>query len=386
MASLVLSGDTSGTVTLAAPAVAGTQSYTLPTAAPAANGYALTSTTGGTMSWAAAGGSPGGSTTQVQYNSSGAFAGSANMTFDGTSLTVNTVKIGLGAGAVATNTAVGVNALGANTSGVNNTALGNGALASNLGASYSTAIGYFALNASSTGSENTAVGRFALTAATTGSYNTAVGLNTLQSVLTGSQNCGVGYRALSTVTGDSNIGIGYDAGNTLTSGSNNIYIGRSSFPSAATVNNEILITTVPTNAGKGTTTGFISAGAGGMYQGNNSASWSVTSDQRLKKNIVDNNVGLDAIKSIQVRNFEYRLPEEVDPALKESDAIIKPGVQLGVIAQEFQQVFPDCVKRESTGVLSVDSDNLTWYAINAIKQLSTALDAANARIAALEAK
>ena len=31
---------------------------------------------------------PGGSTTQVQYNSSGSFAGSANMTFDGTSLTL----------------------------------------------------------------------------------------------------------------------------------------------------------------------------------------------------------------------------------------------------------------------------------------------------------
>ena len=31
--------------------------------------------------------SPGGSTTQVQYNSSGAFAGSANLTFDGTNLT-----------------------------------------------------------------------------------------------------------------------------------------------------------------------------------------------------------------------------------------------------------------------------------------------------------
>ncbi len=87
MASLVLSGDTSGTVTLAAPSTAGTQSYTLPTAVPAANGYALTSTTAGVMSWAAAGGSPGGSTTQVQYNNAGAFAGSANMTFDGTSLT-----------------------------------------------------------------------------------------------------------------------------------------------------------------------------------------------------------------------------------------------------------------------------------------------------------
>ena len=88
--SLALLGSTSGSVTIAAPATAGTQSYTLPTAAPAVNGYALTSTTAGVMSWAASGGgggSPGGRTTQVQYNSSGSFAGSANMTFDGTTLT-----------------------------------------------------------------------------------------------------------------------------------------------------------------------------------------------------------------------------------------------------------------------------------------------------------
>jgi hypothetical protein len=55
MAAIVISGDTSGTVSLGAPAVSGTQSYTLPTAYPASNGYALVSTTAGTMSWAAAG-------------------------------------------------------------------------------------------------------------------------------------------------------------------------------------------------------------------------------------------------------------------------------------------------------------------------------------------
>ena len=38
---------------------------------------------------ASGGGSPGGSNTQVQYNSSGSFAGSANMTFDGTTLTTS---------------------------------------------------------------------------------------------------------------------------------------------------------------------------------------------------------------------------------------------------------------------------------------------------------
>jgi len=48
---IVLSGSTSGTVQLAAPAVAGTQTYTLPTAQPTTTGKFLTSTTGGAMSW-----------------------------------------------------------------------------------------------------------------------------------------------------------------------------------------------------------------------------------------------------------------------------------------------------------------------------------------------
>jgi hypothetical protein len=92
-ASVSYKGSTSGTVTLTAPAVAGTQSYTLPTAVPAANGYALTSTTGGTMSWASV--VPGGSTTQVQYNNAGAFGGVSGFTTDGTRVTASTT-IGVG--------------------------------------------------------------------------------------------------------------------------------------------------------------------------------------------------------------------------------------------------------------------------------------------------
>jgi hypothetical protein len=49
---LVLSGSTSGYVQLSAPAVAGTQTYTLPTAYPADDDYRLVSTTAGVMSWA----------------------------------------------------------------------------------------------------------------------------------------------------------------------------------------------------------------------------------------------------------------------------------------------------------------------------------------------
>jgi len=54
----------------------------LPTQATNSGKYLTTD--GTNTSWATAGGSPGGSTTQVQYNNAGAFAGSANFTWDGT--------------------------------------------------------------------------------------------------------------------------------------------------------------------------------------------------------------------------------------------------------------------------------------------------------------
>ena len=109
--------------------------------------------------------------------------------------------------------------------------------------------------------------------------------------------------------------------------------------------------------------------ASGMYQSNNSTLWSVTSDQRIKKNIVNNDTGLSVINQIQVRNFEYRLPEEITD-LPQEQAVAKQGVQLGVIAQELQQILPECVKTESTGVMTVDADNLTWYLVNAVKELT----------------
>jgi hypothetical protein len=79
-----------------------------------------------------------------------------------------------------------------------------------------------------------------------------------------------------------------------------------------------------------------------------------------------------------VRNFEYRTEDEVTD-LPKNQAIAKQGVQLGVIAQELQQVLPDCVKQESTGVLAVDSTDIMYHMINAIKEL-------NAEITALKAK
>jgi hypothetical protein len=220
----------------------------------------------------------------------------------------------------------------------------------------------------------------------TGTRNIAIGSwydgsqeGPLAAFTSGSQNFAVGFGSIKNLTtGDNNIAIGPNAGQSIITGANNICIGVGADAAASNTANSI---TMGVNAGgKGSNTGFISPNGGGVYQGNNSATWSITSDQRLKKNIVDNNIGLEKITAIQVRNFEYRLPEEVDAELAPTDAIKKSGVQLGVIAQELQQVLPDCIKTESTGVMSVNSDNLIWYAINAIKELKAENDSLKARL------
>jgi hypothetical protein len=301
------------------------------------------------------------------------------------------------------NIAIGVSALLVNTSGSNNIAIGRSSLLQNTTADGNVAIGFEAGYTLTTGPANTfvgyragknvgnngnvtAIGSSALLNCTTGSTNvacgdsafqalttayscTAIGQGAAEVLTTGVWNTAVGKGTFPQLTtGDSNIAIGRAAGGTLVSGTNGIFIGRDALASSSATNYENVL---GAGTGKGSSTTFI---LNPCYQGNNSSTWSQTSDRRLKKNIVDNNNGLNIINQIQVRNFEYRTAEEVTE-LPTHSVIKKTGVQLGVIAQELQAVLPDCVREESTGVLTVDSDNLTWYMINAIKELKAEFDA-----------
>lgn len=285
------------------------------------------------------------------------------------------------------NTALGYQAANSITTDDSVTAIGYKALSSNTtgsGSSGNTAVGREALNANTTGYYATAVGYRALYNSNVG-YVTAVGFQALQSLTSSSGSTAFGYRAGYSISSGSgnNTCVGYNAGNNITTGAYNTFVGADSTGAAATDSSEIVVGNNST--GKGSNTAFINPNGGGVYAGNNSANFSTTSDQRLKKNIVDNNEGLNKITAIRIRNFEYRLPEEVTE-LEAHCAIDKTGVQLGVIAQELQQVCPDCVKEESTGVLSVNQENITWHMINAIKDLKALVDAQATEIAELKAK
>jgi hypothetical protein len=90
---------------------------------------------------------------------------------------VNGVNIGIGAGAITSNTRVGTSALASNTTGVNNVANGFQALQSNTTGVNNLANGFNALQLNTTGGSNTVNGTRSLQNNTTGSNNIAIGTN-----------------------------------------------------------------------------------------------------------------------------------------------------------------------------------------------------------------
>ena len=138
---------------------------------------------------------------------------------------INGLTIGKGGTSVATNTALGNNALAANTTGSQNLASGTNALLANTTGGFNVALGSGALQTNIGGSYNSAVGANALASNTTGTQNTGVGSGALYYV-TSTQNTGVGSGALYGVTtGANNSGFGFQAGYGVTTGSSNVIIG-----------------------------------------------------------------------------------------------------------------------------------------------------------------
>lgn len=151
-----------------------------------------------------------GSNTQVQFNNAGAFGASANLTWDGQMLSVNSVSIGPGPNNTLASTALGFAAL------ANSTAA----------AVYNTAVGYETLTSVTNSDANTAVGWRTLKT-NTGNYNTAVGAAALELQTTSNFNTAVGYQAMRSVTGTDCTALGSYAGDGMTTGTSNVFVGGS---------------------------------------------------------------------------------------------------------------------------------------------------------------
>jgi hypothetical protein len=137
----------------------------------------------------------------------------------------NNIDISRGGNSVLSNTSVGVQNLGSNTTGTGNSSFGKKSLESNTEGSGNTSVGLKSLQANTTGFHNTSVGESALIDCTTGSRNVAVGNKAAGDLIGGENNTALGVGALRlSTTGEYNVALGHDSAYHF-SGNNNTVIG-----------------------------------------------------------------------------------------------------------------------------------------------------------------
>lgn len=144
----------------------------------------------------------------------GASVFATSPTITGNDTTIEGLVVGLGGGAVVSNTAYGVTALQNNqpisgSYSQDNTAIGYQALQVNDYGWSNTAVGAYSLKRNTIGTTNTALGESSLAYSTEGNANTAVGFYAMRFNTTGGSNVAIGSVALrDSVTGDSNVAVG----------------------------------------------------------------------------------------------------------------------------------------------------------------------------------
>jgi len=413
-------GASSANITLASDGSVTLPADTVDIATLSASGTASSSTfLRGDNSWASAG-----VTSDSDHNTvAGTNAGNAG-TWSGA---IDNTCVGYDAGTAITNgdknVAVGKEALKVADQALRNVAIGNKALVANTRGNDLVAVGFEAgksFNTTNGDGSSIFIGNYAGDGVTTATESVFIGHSAASAALTHGWCTIVGSGAGNSLTsGQDSTFIGNNAGSTTTTSTCQTIVGSGgSRASAATSTN--YETVIGCGAvGKGASTAYISPGSG-AYQGNNSSSWSTTSDQRIKKDIVDNNVGLSVIDQVKVRNFKYK-EFDIGPLVKyqkgdtlpsgkrvgqikslptytpktSADAIDwsefgggnidygaivieKSGTQIGAIAQELEAVCPGCVTTQTTGVKTVDTDELFWHLVNAVKELSTKVKALEA--------
>jgi hypothetical protein len=280
-----------------------------------------------------------------------------------------TARTNLGLGSMATQAAnnvaitggsitgiTGFNATGANGDS-GSTAIGGGALANTqAGAFTNTAIGFEALNDVTTGDFNVGIGGGAGDLITTGAFNTCVGLASGDTITTGTENTCLGYAADTNGSG----------------ASGQIVIGSSLNGQA---DNHV---TIGSFAGK-------------IYNAYTlNATWTQTSDERLKKNIQDDSLGLSFITRLRPVKYQWKPSYEIDPNLpyyNEENKRDTTTVMHGLVAQEVKaaldaegvSTFAGWDVGQDT-VQAISREMFITPLINAIKELSEKCDNLQAEI------
>ena len=285
-------------------------------------------------------------------------------TFSGTS--GEWLTLGRGKGALNTNTAIGVKALNANTTGYQNTAIGYQSLSSNTTGYGNTGIGYMPIKTNVSGFNNTAVGWAtlynnyggygndafgykALYANTYGDYNSSLGLQSLMANTTGNYNTAAGVSALySNTTGNGNAAVGHYTLGPSSSSSYSTAIGYYAIGNSG-------------NFGYATGLGayaYPSAsyqmriGSTNITSIRGQVGWTSTSDARVKENIKENVPGLSFVTKLRPVTYTINTKKQDEFLIQNQSDSMKIKLMLpeseyeassriirtGFVAQEVEKV------------------------------------------------
>jgi hypothetical protein len=381
-----------GSATWAAPSSSGipytgaTQAVNLGAFDLTVNGLTIGRGNGGRDSNSAFGRSALASNTSGSNNTATGFGALEKNTNGGENTAHGAYALQMNTGDGRENSAFGFSALKSNTSGIQNTATGFNALSSNTIGNRNTATGWYALGLNTEGDQNSAFGWYALVSNTTGKLNTAVGEGALKTNRTGDENSAFGQDALANnstgkynstfgrnslhvnSTGDKNTVFGWSAGNANTVGNNNTAIGAEANFGANNLTNATAIGYQATASADN----MIQLGNGSVTVIRGTVAYSIGSDSRIKKNIVNSTYGLATV--LKLRPVEYNLTSN---DLK----------QVGFIAQEVQKLVPEVVTGKegdlSKGeILGITYSNLVPVLTKAIQEQQKQIEDQNAKIAA----
>ena len=96
----------------------------------------------------------------------------------------------------------------------------------------------------------------------------------------------------------------------------------------------------------------------------------ITSDERLKTNIYNLETVSDRVMRLRGVQFNW----------KDSDRNKKDGPQIGLIAQELENEFPELVMEDNEGIKYVRYDNFTAVLLEAIKEQQSQIEALQGEI------
>ncbi len=203
--------------------------------------------------------------------------------------------------------------------------------------------GHFAGHYNETGDGNSFFGQragFKSTGNENSFYGHSAGHNNILS-----ENTFIGFAAgYSNIYGIGNVFLGYKAGSKET-GSYKLYIDRED-------------TEHPLIWGDFAENNII------IYGGFRPIASYSSSDQRWKKNIQPLESSLDKVSNLQGVSYEWKIDEYPDVGMME-------GKQIGLVAQDVEQVLPELVSEDKDGYKAVSYTKLTAVLVEAVKELKT---------------